>query len=179
MAQTETSPGAIATKPALYPYQREVRSQVYNAVRDGKRKILIFAPTGAGKTVLAGQIVADAVSKGRRVLFIVDLDVLIPQTWQKFRQFGLECGFIKAGWQENRTDAVQIASAQTLPRRSWWQSYSPDLIILDEAHKTAWKTVVRRMMAQTYPDAWYIGLTATPWRLSKREGMGDIFEHLV
>lgn len=179
MAQTETSTSTAARKPTLYPYQREVRSQVYDAVRSGKKRILVFAPTGAGKTVISGQIVADAVSKGRKVLFIVDLDVLVPQTWQKFKDFGLECGFVKAGWEENRQALVQIASAQTLPRRSWWQSYSPDLIVLDEAHKTAWKTVVKRMMAEIYPDAWYIGLTATPWRLSKREGMGDIFEHLV
>lgn len=179
MTQIEQAGNHTPAKPTLYPYQREVRSQVYDAIREGRKRILIFAPTGAGKTVISGQIVADAVSKGRRVLFIVDLDVLIPQTWQKFRQFGLECGFIKAGWQENRDSLIQIASAQTLPRRSWWHTYNPDIVVLDECHKTAWKTVTKKMMDETYPNAWYLGLTATPWRLSKKEGMGDIFEHLV
>ena len=35
------------------------------------------------------------------------------------------------------------------------------------------------MMAQIYPNAIFIGLTATPYRLKKSEGMGDIFETLV
>lgn len=179
MNQTQETVGGGIDKPLLYPYQREVRARLYDAIREGKKRVLVFAPTGAGKTIIAAQIVADAVSKGRRVLFIVDLDVLIPQTWHKFKQFGLACGFIKAGWEENRPALVQIASAQTLPRRAWWHDYNPDLVILDEAHKTGWKNVTQTMMAEVCPDAWYIGLTATPWRLSKKEGMGDVFEHLV
>lgn len=35
------------------------------------------------------------------------------------------------------------------------------------------------MMTQVYPQAIYLGLTATPWRLNKHESMGDIFEALV
>ena len=179
MYQQEMGTDSTRAKPELYPYQWQVRSQVYDAVREGKKRILIFAPTGAGKTIISGQIVSDAVSKGRRVLFIVDLDVLVPQTKHKFKQFGIDCGFIKAGWEENRGAPVQIASAQTLPRRSWWKDYRPDVVVLDECHKTGWKAIVKSMMAQVYPDAWYFGLTATPWRLSKKEGMGDVFEHLV
>ena len=34
-------------------------------------------------------------------------------------------------------------------------------------------------MTWIYPQAIWLGLTATPWRLSKREGLGDIFDGLV
>lgn len=170
---------APAAKPTLWGYQKNLRLQLYQVIQAGKKRVLLFAPTGAGKTVLSAQFVADAVFKERRVLFVVDLDVLIPQTWEKFKKFGLECGFIKAGWQENREALVQIASAQTLPRRGWWREFNPEIVVLDECHKTAWKSVIKKMMAEDCPDAIYIGLTATPWRLSKREGMGDIFEAIV
>ena len=35
------------------------------------------------------------------------------------------------------------------------------------------------MMGKVWREAIYIGLTATPFRLSKTEGMGDVFEDLV
>jgi len=110
----------------------------------------------------------------------VHRDILVNQTSQKLTDFGVgDCGFIKAGWEENRESLVQIASVQTLPKRDWWQHYPAGLIILDECHITAFSEVVKQMMNRVFPESLYLGLTATPWRLSKSEGMGDIFESLV
>ncbi|MGH2415144.1 MAG: DEAD/DEAH box helicase, partial [Microcystaceae cyanobacterium] len=103
----------------------------------------------------------------------------MSQTHEKFQQFGLECGFIKAGWEENREALVQIASVQTLASRDWWQQHSFDLVLLDECHLTSFSSVVKQMMTQVHPGSIYLGLTATPWRLSRLEGMGDLFKSLV
>lgn len=165
--------------PILRPYQIRFIADVYAHIRVGTRRILGFSPTGSGKTLIASQVAAHAVSKSKRVLFIVHRDILISQTFHKLRQFGLECGFIKSGWQENRDSLVQIASVQTLSKRSWWHQYLADVVILDEAHIVSYSSVVQLMMTQVYPQAIYLALTATPWRLSKREGMGDIFKALV
>jgi len=165
--------------PQLRPYQLRVINGVYGHIRQGRKRILCVAPTGAGKTIIASQIVAHAVMRGRRILFVVHRDVLIAQTAAKFHSFGIDCGFIKAGWRENREALVQVASVQTLPRRRWWQEFPAELILLDECHISAWAEVVQKMMQQTYPQAIYLGLTATPWRLNKRQGMGDVFETLV
>ena len=43
-------------------------------------------------------------------MFLVHLDVLVGQTYDKMKAFGLHCGFIKAGWEENRDAPIQIAS---------------------------------------------------------------------
>lgn len=178
---TKLSPTTlVVVQPTLRPYQQRFVADIYAHIRAGRKRILGFAPTGSGKTVVACQIGSDAVSRSKRVLFIVHRDILIAQTFNKMRQFGLvECGFIKSGWQENRDALVQIASVQTLEKRDWWHQYPADVIIIDEAHIVAYASVVKRMMAQVYPQAIYLGLSATPWRLSKREGMGDIFESLV
>ncbi len=165
--------------PELRDYQLQVKQNLYSLIRSGKRKILTFAPTGAGKTILAAQIVADAASRGKRVWFVVDLDILIAQTWDKFKKFGLECGFVKARWQEKPEALVQIISAQTLARRGLENQIPPDVVLLDECHKTGWANIIRQMMSEWCSSALYIGLTATPWRLSKHQGMSDIFEALV
>lgn len=165
--------------PILRPYQRQVVREVYNHIRYGVKRILVVAATGSGKTVISAQIVADAASRGRRVLFIVHREMLVTQTHEKFQKFGLECGFIKAGWAENRDALVQIASIQTLARRQWWYEFAADIVVLDEAHITGFSAITQKILEKVYPQAIYVGLTATPWRLSKKEAMGDIFDALV
>ena len=163
----------------LRPYQQQVIGGTYNLIRSHQKRILLFAPTGAGKTIISGKLARDAVSKGRRLLFVVHREILINQTYSKFQKFGLDCGFIKAGYEENRDAPVQIASVQTLPKREWWRQAQADVVLLDEAHLTAFSSIVGEMMSQVWKDAIYIGLTATPWRLAKNEGMGDIFDEIV
>ncbi|MDJ0747426.1 MAG: DEAD/DEAH box helicase family protein [Xenococcaceae cyanobacterium MO_167.B27] len=101
----------------LRDYQKQVIYDTYNLIRLGEKRILLFAPTGAGKTLLASKITRDAVSRGKRVLFVVHRDILVAQTAKKFKAFGLRCGFIKAGWAEDANAPVQIASVQTLACR--------------------------------------------------------------
>ena len=166
----------------MYPlrdYQSKVIRDTYNLVRQKVKRILIFAPTGAGKTIIATKIVSDAVSRNRQVLFVVHREVLISQTFNKFSSAGLRCGFIKAGWTEDKNALVQIASVQTLSKREDWQQLNFEVIIFDECHSVAFYAVCKQMMAKIFPDAIYLGLTATPWRLSKKESLGDVYSGLV
>lgn len=171
---------SLVVVPTLRCYQKKFVNDIYCQVRKGVKRILGFAPTGAGKTLIAAQIIVHAISKNRRVLFIVHRDILISQTADKIANFGISsCGFIKSGCQENRNSLVQIASVQTLSKRNWWHQFPADLVIIDECHIIAYAAIVQQMMMNIYPQAIYLGLTATPWRLSKREGLGDIFHSLV
>lgn len=176
-----TGASAVAAPtPTLRPYQTKFITDLYAQIRVGNKRILGFSATGSGKTVLAAQVAAHAASKNKRSLFVVHRETLISQPADKLSSFGLnECGFIKSGWQENRESLVQVASVQTLERRDWWQELEVHLIILDEAHLTAFSSIVKKMMTEIFPHAIYLGLTATPWRLSKKESLGDIFDSLV
>jgi DNA repair protein RadD len=45
----------------LRPYQRDVIDQVTAAIAQGNRRIIVVAPTGAGKTIVAAAIIKAAI----------------------------------------------------------------------------------------------------------------------
>lgn len=165
--------------PTLRPYQQQLIAEIYQRIRAGIKRIVAFAPTGSGKTLIGSQIVQHAVSKDKYVLFVVHRDILVQQTAEKLSAFGIAPGFIKSGWAENRNALVQVASVQTMVKRNWWQQYPANVVILDEVHLLAYTLIVQHMMSTVFPEAVYVGLTATPWRTKKSESLGDFFQALV
>jgi len=59
-----------ASRSSLREYQTDTLSRVLGAIEAGKKRILLVAPTGAGKTVLAAALVEDALHQHKRVLFL-------------------------------------------------------------------------------------------------------------
>jgi superfamily II DNA or RNA helicase len=141
--------------------------------RRGRRAVLLVLPTGAGKTATASQLIAWAVARGRRCLFLVHRREIVLDTHRRLVAAGVACGVVMAG--EPTLDApVQVCSVQTLTARE--QHPPADLLVWDEAHHCAAETY-REIRAQ-YPAAWHLGLTATPER-SDGAPLGDAFEALV
>lgn len=147
----------------LRPYQTAALDRLQQAFERGARASVLCLPTGAGKTVLACEIMRRALLKGRRVLFLVHRVELIDQAVTRLAAFGIEAGVILARREEDRSHAIQVASIQTLVRR---KKPEASIVFIDEAHHAAAKTYVS--ILEHYPDAWLIGLTATPCRLDGR-----------
>ncbi|EDX84757.1 Type III restriction enzyme, res subunit family [Synechococcus sp. PCC 7335] len=164
--------------PKLRPYQETLIKDLYKELNAGHKRVAIIAGTGAGKTVISGQICAHAEAAGKRLMFLVHLDVLVGQTYEKMKAFGLQCGFIKAGWEENRDAPIQIASIQTMAKRRWWQKWPADVVFYDEGHITLFSQVGKKVMTKTHANAVHLVMTATPLRLGK-EQLGDYLETLV
>ena len=163
--------------PKLRPYQVQLINDLYRKLNEGHKRVAIVAGTGAGKTVISGQICAHAESAGKRLMFLVHLDVLVGQTYDKMKAFGLHCGFIKAGWEENRDAPIQIASIQTMSKRRWWKQWPADVVFFDEGHITLFSQVGKSVL-KTFPNAVHLVMTATPERLGK-EQLGDFMDTLV
>ena len=51
------------TVPELRPYQLDVIAKLERAIAAGKRKVLLVAPTGSGKTIIMATVIAAAVAK--------------------------------------------------------------------------------------------------------------------
>lgn len=160
----------------LRDYQSKVIQDTYTLLRRGTKRILVYSPTGSGKTVIASQMMHDATKKGRRSLFLVHRDFLLQQTQATLEKFGIEAGIIKSGFKENRALPVQIASLQSLAQREFPESI--DVLFADECHTTCWHQTYERLKQQ-YPDSIQIGLSASPWRVKKKEYFGQHFDAIV
>ena len=73
----------------LRDYQTDAIDKLRESLRSGKRRPVIQAPTGAGKTVIAAAIIEMARAKGKRVLFCVPALELINQTVDRFARNGI------------------------------------------------------------------------------------------
>lgn len=158
----------------LRPYQSTLIAKLRSVAT--KRPIAVL-PCGAGKTVVAAQIIVGARSKGKRTLFLTHRRELIRQAFRRIvdqSEGEIIPGIISPDAQPEIDLPVQIASIQTLDTR---REYPPaDLVIIDEcshARAESWQRVL-----DNYPKAAFIGLTATPYRLDGK-GLGDIFGEIV
>lgn len=157
----------------LRGYETRAYNDLQRAARRYKRLLLVM-PTGSGKTLIACELVKAAMSKLRYVLFLAYSKENIDQMSAKLRGYGLEHGIIKAGYPQSMMARVQVASIMTLVRREL--PFIPDLVITDEAHRGTAKSY--RNVTDANPNAWNIGLTASPCAPDGK-GLGDVFDHMI
>lgn len=174
----------------LYDYQKELKLQLYRAwAKPNIKRVLMFAPTGAGKTIIAGSVIKDAVTKNKRVWFLVHRTDLILQTQAKLRDiFGVESGIISADYPLNLEYNLQICSLQTLQNRDLSDYGHCDLLVLDECHNSSYLQAFLACMNYHTRDAhgvWdlsnlrLLGLSATPYRSKGKEGYCKYFQKVV
>lgn len=155
---------------------RDYQAAAVEACRRAARsRPVLVAPTGSGKTVMGCDIVKAAVAKGRRVLWLAHRMELIDQAVERLVREEVYPGIIMAERKTTPAAFVQVASIQTLARRSLG-TWEPDLIVVDEAHHARARTY--RKALDRWPKAFLVGLTATPFRTDGR-GLGDVFGAIV
>ena len=165
---------------ALRPYQLQLLEDIRSAMRQGHRRVLAVMPTGSGKGTTIAAMVAAAAARGHRVLILAHRAELIADLSQRIHGFGINHGIIAAGYREDLSQPVQVGSVQTVARRLG-RIPPPSMIIQDEAHHLVagnmWGKVI-----EAWPQAFLIGKTATPERLSGEglgEGHGGFFTAMV
>jgi DNA repair protein RadD len=153
----------------LRDYQAAAFDAAREHIRQGRRRVLIVAPTGSGKTVLASAIMEMSRSKGNRANFVVDRLSLISQTSDTFDRYGLDHGVIQASHPRYRPSMpIQVCSVQTISKRGWPEA---SLDVFDEAHVLHAAHKARLQQGQTV----VVGLTATPFT----RGLGKHFDAVV
>ena len=158
----------------LRPYQQQAIDGLRNAVKTGMRRVLLVAATGSGKSVCAAALTYGAQSRGSRLLMLAHRRELIHQLSKKLDDIGCDHGIIQSGNPRTNNLPVQVASVQTINRRS--MSFTPDVIVCDEAHRIIADSYQR--IISEFPSAVVIGLTATPCRTDGK-GLGTFFNAIV
>jgi DNA repair protein RadD len=167
-------PTRQALRKELRPHQDRALEMLDEALASGRKRPLIQAPTGMGKTLLAARIIERALERGQRALFLAPAISLIDQTIAAFEAEGIrDIGAMQGRHpRTNRAARVQISTIQTLARRS-----KPDdvgVVIVDEAHQVH-ESLVKLRGGPRWRDIPFIGLTATPWT----KGLGKHYDHLI
>jgi DNA repair protein RadD len=160
-------------KSTLFPHQDEAVLMLRQSLSSGRRRPIIQAPTGAGKTVIAASLVEGALRKGKQVLFIVPRLSLVDQTVERFNEEGIKAIGVVQGYHPDTdaTQPVQVCSIQTLRRRKLPEA---DLVLIDEAHEV--HDFHREWMEKPeWKNIPFVGLTATPWT----RGLGRLYDGLI
>src|SRR5260221_12511741 len=161
-------------KTELWDHQKDALAALKQTIGQGIKRVVLSAPTGAGKTLIAAAIVEGAQRKNNRLAFVVSNLSLIDQTMESFYDEGIRnIGIIQAN--HIMTDwsmPVQICSIQTLKKRGAYPE--AQVVIFDEVH------VLHEFHKKWLQDpAWqktpFIGLSATPGT----KGLGKYFQTLL
>lgn len=169
----------------LRAYQEAAIARVLELFARGVRRVLLVLPTGAGKTVLAAEIIRRFVEQQKRALFLAHRREIIRQSYAKLVRGGAppaSSGIIMAGTSWKLVDAIAPSPAE-LSDDDLWKLYArrrphaptqvgsvdtfrncvkppADLIVIDEAHRSTAKTYCDVQLA--YPEGFFLGLTGTP-----------------
>lgn len=186
----------------LRPYQERAVAQLRSVIGAGKRRPILVAATGSGKTVCAVAILLGALAKGSRVLFLAHRRELIKQPLAKLVRAGIpydQIGIIMAGVESARSGLLPFALEQATDDQIWSsvarrRPVAPiqigsidtirargvmppaDLVVIDECHRSCSAGYVK--LIEAYPKAIILGMTATPVR-ADGQPLGTIFDEMV
>ncbi len=167
------------------PYQKAAVQAVLTRFRDeNTHRMLLYLPTGAGKTVIATFIIKairglPGFGKSR-VLFIAHRREILDQTARTITRHLPHLRIeIEQGERSASPNAdVTVASVQSLIRRK--DRYDPkcfDVIICDECHRAlapSWEDVIGYFYSHATNKTLLLGMTATPRRTDGKSAL-DVF----
>lgn len=159
----------------LRPRQSEVLDKIRDAFRSGKRAVMLYAPTGFGKTECAVALMEATRTKGNKSAFLLDRIALCNQTSARLDKYAIPHGVLQSGSPRYSPDEkIQVCSAQTIEKRGFFPEAS--LLIIDEAHcNRAQTTEFVRSENVSSGKVRVVGLSATPFSA----GLSSTFDCIV
>lgn len=151
-------------------YQELSNQLIREEFKKGNKKVLLHLATGAGKTFIFSRIIKSVAAKGNYVLMVVRSRHLVDQASQRLCREFVPHGVLMANYNRYRPhELIQICSIDTLRARKLKPKAS--MIIIDEAHQATSDTY--KYFAAQYPDAFFLGVTATPFTTKSIEHIAN------
>ena len=157
----------------LFDYQEDMKERIEKALRL-HRSVMAQMPTGTGKTYLLTAVIDSFVSNYpmEKVWIVAHRRELVSQIDETVRKFHS----YSSSKTSSLLSSVKAMSIQWLMRHYDEIEEEPGMIVIDEAHHALAKTY--KEMWERFPNAKFLGLTATPCRLNGK-GFTDLFDVLV
>lgn len=162
------------------PHQLRAQADVIAAMDRGVRRILVTAPTGAGKSFMICMLILGLARYGWSAVLYTNRRLLIDQLSRTLDAHGIPHGVRAAGHPENLDAPVQIASlqteqARTIKRatRSIHGAAGNCIAIIDEAHLNASENTLEIANRHIDSGHFLVGFTASPI------GLAGVYEQLI
>jgi superfamily II DNA or RNA helicase len=174
----------------LFDFQKKAVLDIKEKLSAGESRILLQSATGSGKSIVAGSFSKEYLDEldTSKILVLLNLQVLIGQTYDTFKEFGILSSVLHDEVTRNAKGErfpldynrrVLITMPETFintragqNQLTFDQHWEPTLILIDEAHKGTSQNY--QIIREMFPNAIVLGLTATPYREKNDEG-----EHLT
>lgn len=175
----------------LRQYQKDSIEAAWLSLEQTPGGTVIALPTGTGKSVVAAELVRQALTRWPgyrgRVLILAGSRELVAQNAAEFQALapGVGCGIYSASLGRRETDQdvihAQIQSVHRLDPSIWG---ARSLVLIDECHQIPFESdsMYRRLLdglVALNPGLRCIGLSATPWRLNTGSVVGPADEGFV
>lgn len=157
----------------LFDYQEDMKERIEKALRL-HRSVMAQMPTGTGKTYLLTAAIDSFVedNPNTKVWIVAHRRELVSQIEETIKKFYS----YSSSKNKSLLVSVKAMSIQWLSRHYNEIEEEPGMIVIDEAHHALAKTY--KEMWKMFPEAKFLGLTATPCRLNGK-GFTDLFDVLV
>ena len=160
----------------LRPYQLDLVNRLRSAIRSGHRRVMLCAPTGAGKTVMFGYMISRHLDRGGRAVVFTHREELLRQTGGVFDNYEP----IRSNTKPDLSAPLHIGMVETVSRRlsrpewSEWLT-SRSMVVIDEAHLS----IFDKVFPWLSDDTIVIGASATPYRRGKKLPELSTFYHSI
>lgn len=142
----------------LRQYQKDILNKLWRSLKENN-KILVQAPTGAGKTVMLSTYIEHVLLvRNKRVLIVVDKLEILQQFGETMMKCNIPFGILH-GDSNGIHERILLSTIQTLYRREL--DFEFEYIFFDEIHNYYDKLMYNKLVEQ-FPNAKIIGFTATP-----------------
>lgn len=170
----------------LRPYQTEAADAVFDAWMSGVHAPAVVLPTGAGKSVVMGEVVRRVYHSRRegKIVVLAHRSELLKQLKRAVNQLDpdIVVGTVKAQEREYHCDVI-VASVQTLAASPEHIAQMGEIgaVLVDECHHYAavtYRSVLEQLGTYEY-QGWTptVGFTATMWRSDK--GLETVWDDVV
>lgn len=165
----------------LRPYQVDAIDDLTTAAAHGRRRLLLCAFMGSGKTLIAASVIKTTVSSGLNALVLCPRREIVSQTLEKLHNIGVRASMMMSGDPYDPSQQVVVASIQTLYswgiKRKRESMPKADLVVVDECHALSGSETWQRILA-CYPEAIVVGMSATPISRAGK-GLAAHFDEMI
>lgn len=167
--------------PKPYYFQSEAIDSVRNSIKQGNDSVILCAPTGSGKSIIAMFMIKAALEKGSSAAILVYRKEILEQFFKLCIRFGMTPELVTPDKKViPRGKQLYLGMTQTFRNRTRnldLHLLGLDLIIIDESHIGDHFHNIKQIKARN--KARIIGLTATPISSSQNINLNTMFDDLI